>query len=548
VTGRLAGRAGAIIGAILLAGAAAAAADNTAGKSQVAASALLGADIATLSAALAGEQVSAAELAGAYLDRIDRIDRGELGLSALITLHRDVVDEAGALDRERGTSGRRGPLHGLPVIVADNLDTAGIPTSGGAAALRGHVPAEDATVVARLRDAGVLIIGKGNLSELGRDLGLPGYSSAGGQTLNPYRRSRGAAGTAAAVAADLAAAGIAADTLGGLRGQAAGCGLVGVRPTLGLTSRAGLIPAALSLDVTGPLARGVRDAAVLLGVMAGVDGADPRTADAESHEVGDYTLFLDAGALDGARLGVARDYRGGNREVDAALREALAALRAAGAELVDIDVPRRILEAHGQMLAKVLETELADQLRAYLRDTADGLPHGLETLLRISRSPLIQGSPTPVNPARLEAYAAALASPGLADVDYLTVLGRRMPAARDEIAELLRARELDALVFPTVLCPAASRYDAYDDRYDCDADDPDLPAYLASSTGFPEVTVPMGWTDAGLPLGLSFFGPAFAEPRLLGLAYAFEQATGHRRPLDLSLAAPDPDGQDEAPR
>jgi len=508
---------------------------------------LIDADIDTIEQAQQAGKTTAEAMTRAHLSRIVAYDRGGPALNALIAIDPEAPVEAAALDRERAGQGARGPLHGLALVIADDLDTAGLATTGGSAALRGRVPEHDATVVARLRDAGALILAKANLSELGLDLGLPGYSSAGGQTRNPYRPARVAQGTGAAVAAGLAVAGVAADTLGGLRVQAADTGLVGIRPTLGLTSRAGLLPAALSLDATGPVARTVRGAALLLGIMAGVDEADPRTAEAESHLVGDYTLFLDEKALDGARIGVATDYHGGNREVDAAFRQAQADLRGAGAELIDIDVPRRVLEARSRLLDKVLETEPADQLHAYLRHSGEGMPHGLATLTRISRSPLIEGSPTPVSPARLAAYDAALASPGLADVEYLTVLANGLPAARAEIAELLRAKELDALVFPTTLCPAASRYDAYDESYDCDADDPGLPAYLASSTGFPEITVPMGLTRAGLPMGLSFFGPAYAEPRLLALAFAFEQATGRRRPPDLAGSGAGADDVDSAP-
>jgi amidase len=276
----------------------------------------------------------------------------------------------------------------------------------------------------------------------------------------------------------------------------------------------------------------VRDAALLLGAMAGVDEADPRTAESGAEQVSDYTKGLAAEALDGARIGILVQYQDGNREVDAAFQQTMRTLKEGGAVTVDVELPDELTGGWREMLDRVLETELRDQLDAYLRNTEEGMPHSLADLLRMSESPLIAGSDTPVHPGRIGGYRNALRSPGLADLAYLYILSNRMPAARAAIFALMDEKKLDALAFPTLLCPAGSLLDDYDSTYECDVDDPDRPTYLASVTGFPEITLPMGFSKQGLPLGLSLLGRPYSEARLIALAYAFEQATGHRRPPD----------------
>jgi amidase len=512
---------------------------------------LIDADLAGIQAAFAAGALSVEDLTRYYLRRIAAIDTGGPAVNSLIAVSTQAREQAGALDAGQRAKGRRGPLWGIPVVVKDNIDTLDLPTTGGSAALRGHEPFRDATVVQRLRDAGAIIIAKANLSEMELPYGRYGYSSAGGQTRNPYNlhRTPSSSGVGAAVSVNLAALGLGTDTIGSLRGSAAVTALVGIRPTLGLTSRSGVIPTALSLDVTGPVARSVRDAAILLGVIAGADESDPRTGESSLEQTGDYTRLLDAKALKGARLGVARDYRGGNREVDAAFEQAVKTLKAQGAETLDIKLPAELMNAWDGMLARVVETEFRDQIDAYLTNTEGGMPHDLAELLRMSESPLILGSDRPVHPARLRGYRAALRSPGLADLEYLYIVSNRLPRARADLASLMDADKLDALVLPTMLCPASSLLDDYDSSYQCDVDDPYLPAYLASATGFPEITLPMAYTGQGLPLGLSLLGRPYAESRLLAFAYAFEQATRVRRPPDPkplepppTMPPPEPDG------
>jgi amidase len=494
---------------------------------------LLEADIARIQRAFAVGTLTSEALTQAYLDRIAAYEDTGPAINSFIFINEDALDAARALDRERALKGPRGPLHGVPIVIKDNYDTKDMPTTGGSVALEDHRPDRDAFTVQRLRDAGAVILGKTNLSELALSYGWLGYSSVGGITLNPYNLSRNASGsssgTAAAVAANLAVLGTGTDTAGSIRGPAAVNGVVGIKPTLGLTSRAGVIPASLSFDVTGPIARTVRDAAIALGVMAGVDPDDPRTASSAEWQVAYYLPSLDLQALTDARIGVLRDFTGANPEVDAAFDRALAVLRKQGATLEDIPLPKFIREAWSTMMGRVVDTEFRDQIEAYLEAT-DAPVATLAEVIAVSESPQVKDSATPVNPARIEGYREALESRGVADLEYLDILTNRTPAARRAVERRMEEQDLDALVFPTLLCPASPLYDEPDDTYICNAPDPYAPCYLASTTGFPEVTVPMGFTEQGLPVGLSFFGTAYTEPRLLGLAYAFEQATKVREP------------------
>jgi amidase len=501
---------------------------------------LIEADLADVQTAFAAGTLTAEALTRAYLERIKTLDRRGPRLNTLIAVNEQAAADAAALDAERADSGPRGPLHGIPVIIRDNLSTLDLPTTAGAAALRGHEPLRDAFVVQRLREAGAVILAKANMSELTLPLGRFSYSSAAGQSRNPYnlRRAPSSAADAAALAANLGMLAVGTDTAGSLRGPAAVSAVVGLKPTLGLTSRSGLLPTALSIEVTGPLARSVRDAALLLNVIAAEDPSDPRTADPPDRPA-DYTAGLAEATLDGVRLGVARAYGGAHKEVDAAFTAALDLLRAQGAELLDVKLPDVVLDGWELVLERLIETEFRDQVNAYLLHTEQGMPHSLAELLRMSASPLIAGSPTPTPPGRLDAYRRALRSPGLADLDYLDILSRRLPAARTAVTALFTEHELDALVLPTMLCPASSLLLDYDESYHCAADrDPYQPAYLASIAGLPELTLPMGFTEEGLPLGVSLVGPAFSEARLLALGHAFEQVAKVRRAPEIPDAPP----------
>jgi amidase len=493
---------------------------------------IIEADIGTIHAAYKAGTLSAEQLTSAYLDRIEAFDKKGPKLNSFITVNPKALEVARSLDKERKSKGLRGPLHGIPIVIKDNYDTKDLPTTGGSAALKEHQPQKDAFTVKQLRAAGAIILGKTNLSELALSYGRLGYSSQGGLTLNPYNLKRDASGsssgTGAAVGGNLAVLGTGTDTAGSIRGPAAVTGNVGIKPTLGLTSRSGVIPASLSLDVTGPIARTVHDAAVALTVMAGVDQEDSRTKASAEFQVKDYRDFLNAKALKGKRLGVVTTYTGANPEVDVVFDRALSLLRKQGAETVDVAVPELIQDAWSSMMGPVVDNEFDDQIEFYFRQS-NAPVRTVEELIAVSLSPGIQNSDNPVNPGRIDGYRAAAESLGLADQVYIEILTMRMPKARKLVIDLMKEKELDALVFPTMLCPASPLFNLEDKTYVCDAPDPYIPSYLASSTGFPEITVPMGYTKQGLPLGISFFATPYKEPRLIGLAFAYEQASKWRR-------------------
>lgn len=498
------------------------------------------ASVSSINEAFNSGVINAKKLVQLYLNRINAYDLpGGLNLNSVISLNPNALSEAAALDIERATTGARSLLHGIPILLKDNIDTFDLPTTGGSVALRGSVPSDDAFVVKQLRDAGAIILGKTNLDEWAHG-GAPGggYSSIAGQTLNPYNLNRGpagsSAGTGAAISANFAVLGLGSDTGGSIRGPAASNGLVGVKPTLGLTSRDGIIPFSLTLDVAGPMARNVTDAAIALGAMTGIDPSDPATAGSAGQFLKDYTPFLTPNALQGARIGVARQFFGGNTDIDSTIEAAITTLRSLGAEIVDsIAFPSTVLSTRGSIYSVISDTEFKAQLADYLA-TLPGttFPKTLADVIAISQSADVVNSPFPVNPqvlARL--LQAEVRGPATnANPEYASAL-----AGRATIETLILAffddNDLDAIVYPTSRCPAAPVGSIVDPTYVCSPGP--SPTNIANLTGFPDVQVPAGFTPDGLPIALSFFGRAYSEPELLGYAYAFEQTTNARRPSPL---------------
>ena len=492
------------------------------------------------------------ELTRLYINRIEAYDINEPAINSLITVNPNALATARELDRERATTGVRGPLHGIPIILKDNYDTSNLPTTGGSDVLVGSIPPDDAFTVQQLTDAGAIVLGKANMSEFALSSGRLGYSSAGGLTLNPYDLERDASGSssgsAAAIAANFAVFGTGTDTAGSIRGPASFTGLVGIKPTLGLTSRDGIIPLALSVDVGGPMARTVTDAAIGLGIMAGIDPNDPATLASEGNTFDDYTQFLDADALDGATIGVARDYFGGNPEVDNIIEEALATMEAQGATIIDLELPESVVEAsnYGTLLDPIVQAEFQPQIETYLQTLDPEYPQTLEELIVESTDPELVNSETPVNPNRIAVYEDSLETGGLSDPEYIEAIAQ-LPALRNEIGSVISENNLDAIVYPTVACPPTPITTAdgsfidepsYFCNLDAIAGDPYRAGYLADLTGFPDITVPAGFTEQGLPVGISFFNDAYSEPTLLGLSYAFEQNTEVRRPPSTTPSLP----------
>ncbi len=487
------------------------------------------ANIADVQRAIDAGALSSEQLVELSLARIAAYDDNGPGVNAVLYLNENALEQARALDRERMTSGRRSALHGIPVVLKDNIDTAGMPTTAGSFMLEGSLPPDDAFLTRQLLDAGAIILAKVNMSEFasGDDM-----SSLGGPTYNPHDTSRSpsgsSGGTGVAIAAGYAMLGLGTDTGGSVRGPSSANGIVGLKPTLGLLSRDGIIPLALSFDTAGPMARNVSDVALSLNVLAGIDPADPVTAQSEGFLAADYTAFLDAGALEGARIGVARDFMGIDPEVDWIIEASLQTMRDAGAEVIDVELPEWLLSSRGRFYRALRYREFRAQVADYLASTGPDYPKSLNELVQRSMHLTApRGDGVIPNPGRWQLMMEEDKGGELDDYEYLAVRDHALPLIRGIIGGLMEAEALDALVYPT----SPMRPERVDPDPDPDAvpGSGRSPVILANLTGFPDLVVPAGFTGRGLPVTISFLGPAFSEPRLLALGFAFEQKTHARR-------------------
>lgn len=462
-----------------------------------------------------------------YLARIEALDGQGPALRSVIETNPDALEIADALDRERAERGARGPLHGIPVLLKDNIDTADrMQTTAGSLALVGARHTQDAFVAQRLREAGAVLLGKANMSEWANFRSThssSGWSGRGGQARNPYALDRSpigsSSGSAVAVAASLCAAALGTETDGSIISPASANGVVGIKPTVGLTSRVGVVPISHSQDTTGPFGRTVADAAALLTVIAGSDPRDTATSGADAHRA-DYTAALDKDALRGARIGVARaSYFGYNPKSDALAEAAIAVLRQQGAEIVDpADVPTAKQMGESEAEMTVLLYEFKADLNAYLAALGPDAPiASLADLIAFDEAHRDKELPYFGHEILLMAEAKG----PLTEEAYTTALAECRTMAREQgIDAVLREHRLDALVMPTT--SPAWKIDLING--DFSAGGSSQPAALA---GYPAVSVPMG-NAFGLPVGLTFMGTAFAEARLIALAYAFEQAVQGR--------------------
>lgn len=483
----------------------------------------LEATVPQLQAAMERGEVSAEGLCRAYLERIAKLDPL---LHSVIETNPDALAIARELDRERRERGPRGPLHGIPVLVKDNIATADrLETTAGSLALVGHRPPRDAHIVGRLRQAGAVILGKTNLSEWANfrsTRSSSGWSGRGGQCANPYVLDRNpcgsSSGTGAAISANLAAVGVGTETDGSIVCPSNACGLVGVKPTLGLASRSGIVPIAASQDTAGPMTRTVTDAAILLAVLAGPDPEDPATAGAPKQV--EYLPFLRPDALKGARIGVARaKVTGYHRAVDKAYEQALTALKDAGAVLLDpVDIPH--LGEYDEAEFEVLLYEFKWQLAAYLEKWAPSCPHkDLRALIAFNEQHREEEMPY----FGQEIFEMAAKKGPLSEKAYRRARATCRKLSRDKgLARVFGKHRLDALIAPTG-GPAWVTDLVNGDHYVGGSSTP------AAVSGYPSVTVPMAFIH-GLPVGLTFIGRPWEEGKLLGLAYAFEQATRVRKP------------------
>jgi Asp-tRNA(Asn)/Glu-tRNA(Gln) amidotransferase A subunit family amidase len=458
-----------------------------------------------------------------YLDRIARYDKAGPKLNAFLLVKPRALEEADALDRERAATGARGPLHGIPVVVKDNMNTKDLPTTGGSLAFAEAQPQADAFIVAKLREAGVVFLGKGNLHELAR-AGTT-VSSLGGQTLNPYDLSRtpggSSGGPAVAVAANMAAVALGSDTVNSIRSPASACDLVGLRPTRGLVSRSGIIPAALTQDMAGPITRTVADAAAVLEVIQGFDPKDDTTEAVRGKELPKYGAALDK---NGPRLGVLRSFFGQkpeHAEVSRVVDAAVARMKELGAEPVELSVPLDVDKLIAAL--DVQKWESKTQIDAWLRELGPGAPaiHTFDAWVASGKfdKTLEKGL-----------LAAQPYDHPEQDPEYRERIGPRKAALVQQLQALLDDHKLDAIVYPHQKRLVVPIGESQTDRN----------GFLASITGFPAVVVPAGFSSGGVPIGVEFLGRNFAEPTLLKLAYSYEQGTQNRRPPASFLKTPAP--------
>jgi len=480
------------------------------------------ADISDLQSRMASGELDSVTLARAYLDRIARLDRAGPRLRAVIELNPDALREAAQLDTERRQGQLRGPLHGIPLLLKDNIGASPMSTTAGSLALEGFRP-DDAFLVKRLRAAGALILGKTNLSEWANfrsSQSISGWSARGGQTRNPYRLSHNpcgsSSGSAVAVSANLAVAAIGTETDGSIVCPAAVNGVVGLKPTVGLVSREGIVPISFSQDTAGPMTRSVADAAALLTAMAGRDESDPATATMPGRAVYDYTSRLNADALRGARIGVLYGDLMQKPGIAPALQHAVAVLRDAGATVVPVQLPTQGQWQEAERI--VLMHEFKAGLQRYFT-TYQAPVRRLEDVIAWNRSHA--GKELAMFDQNLMETAAAMG--GLGSPAYIRARSdARRLAGPEGIDAVLREQKLDALVAPTTGTAWPIRPGSGDDF-------PGESYSAAAVAGYPSLTVPMAHVD-GLPLGLLFMGTAWSEPRLIELGYAYEQRTRARRP------------------
>jgi amidase len=478
--------------------------------------------IAGIHQAFKDRSLTCRELVQAYLDRIAAFDHKGPALNSILTVNPKALAEADERDAQYARTGLAGPLHCIPLVLKDNYNTADMPTTGGSAALAGARPQADAFVVGKLRRAGAIILGKSNMHEFA--LSGTTVSSLGGQTLNPYDLTRtpggSSGGTGAAVAANLAVAGTGSDTVNSIRSPASANGLVGIRPTKGLVSRAGIMPVSQTQDAVGPIARNVADATRLLEVMAGYDPNDPSTAWSVGYTPASYISFLEGDDLHRARIGLLKTLLGSgpeHQEVNAVITEAVAAMKRAGAVVIEVDDPA-LSAAKLNAENDVQKYEFKSLINAYLASVPNAPAKSLEEIIASGK----------FHKPSLENFfkSAQSLQNGMEEPDYLLRLVRDA-RTRNKLISLMAEHQLDAVIYPLqqrLVVPLSELNQA------------DRNGILASVTGFPAITVPAGFSKPttaapiGVPVGMDILGRPWSEGRLIQIAQGFERATQSRRP------------------
>lgn len=469
-------------------------------------------------------EFTAKEVVEAYIDRIQAIDASGPEINSIIIINPEASEIAARLDAERTSGKVRGPLHGIPVVLKDNIDTHDkMPATAGSRALKNSFPLKDSHIAQKLREAGAIILGKANLSEWANfrgELSSSGWSGVGGQTKNPYILSRNpcgsSSGSGVAVSANLAMLAIGTETNGSIVCPSHANGIVGLKPTVGLVSRSGVIPISFTQDSPGPMARSVTDVALCLSVLTGTDSSDIKTIQSQEHIQPDYSRFLNKEGLKGKRLGIYKDPLGANFKVDSLFNKAKEDLTEAGAELVEIE---QLVESEtGNHSFEVMLFEFKDGLNKYFESLGPEAPiKSLDELITFNKNDSVELQF--FNQAYLE---MANKKGNLSSRDYQEALERMREGAQNNgLDKVMAEMNLDAIIAPTG-SPAWNTDHINGDSFQLGSSGP------AAMAGYPIITVPMGFVQ-DLPVGISFFGKAWSEPILLEVAYAYEQATKHRK-------------------
>lgn len=473
------------------------------------------ATILEMTAAMEEGKLTSEELVRFYLDRIDQFDQQGPSINSMLYVNRDAIETAKQLDKERAEGTIRGALHGIPIVLKDNYDTVDMPTTGGSLSLEGSMAPDDAYQTAQLREEGAIIIGKANLHEFA--FGFETYSSLGGQTLNPYDLTKfpggSSGGTGAAVTSNFAAAGLGTDTGGSIRVPSSFNNLVGIRPTMGLASRDGIIPLALTQDVGGPIARTVEDAAIVLDAIAGYDEADPVTEESNGNIPESYTDYLDEDGLEGARIGVVRALFGEDPDIIKATEQAIDDMELLGAEVIDVTIPNL-----DQIIAypSLSGFEFKFQLNDYLASLGENAP--VTSLAEVIES----GKYHPSMEASMKAREAKVSLEN--DPEYLNIVETRPAITKTSLMDVFDGQDVDALLYPT----SALLPQNIENKSQGGGPNPKLSPF----SGYPAMSVPIGFSESGLPIGMELLGTEFSEPTLIKLAYSYQEGTDHRMAPD----------------
>jgi Asp-tRNA(Asn)/Glu-tRNA(Gln) amidotransferase A subunit family amidase len=484
------------------------------------------ATIADINQAFDAGALTSVQLTQLYLNRINAYDKQGPSINSIITINPQALETAATLDSERQTSGKRSPLHGIPVILKDNYDTFDLPTTAGSLTLENSIPPDDAFLTKKLRDAGAIILGKANLHEFSLDFTT--ISSLGGQTRNPYALDRipggSSGGTGASIAANFATIGTGSDTAISIRGPAFVNNLVGIRPTVGLTSRDGIVPLLLTQDTGGPIARNVTDAAYLLDVLAGYDPNDPATAKSIGKIPESYTDSLNEDGLKGKRIGVIRELveadMGKNAtdpEIKALVNAAIEDMKKKGAEVFDVEIPNLDYFVRTNPYADLgFQYRSKFDINNYLASRGPDIPY--KTLTEILNSGKIL--PIPSVEGYLSLYDETTVPPEQSP-EYQLYL-KNKEELTTTVKSVIQSQNIDAFLYPSIVLKPSLIGQPYPEGYPGNA-------LLSSFTGFPALVVPAGFTSDNLPVGIELLGSAFAESTLINIAYSYEQATNHRR-------------------